>query len=145
MDLLLLGSKEEYKQHYIQMYCQKEILTYSGILVKFYEDQFEHVFFESFQYKKRDKSIFSLERAQRMNWIKSVLECSDAELYVGWDRDKKKYNYNRRVSIISEDNYVVILNIINDKRAKFITAYSASKSNAKKIRSAPKWKINKDY
>ncbi len=139
MDLLNLNNELDYKEYYILNYCKQKIFTYSGIEVKFYEDQFEHAFFESKQYKKRDKSIFSWERAKRMDWIKNVLLDSNAELYVGWDRDKKKYNENRRVSIISEDNYVVILNIINNKKAKFITAYNASISNARKIRSAPKW------
>lgn len=63
----------------------------------------------------------------------------------GWDRDKKCYNYNRRISIITKENYVVVLNMINKKEAKFITAYVASKTNAKKIRSAPTWPKNKGY
>lgn len=56
-----------------------------------------------------------------------------------WNREKKKYNQNKWISIIAPDNYVVVLNIINDKKAKFITAYLARKTNAKKIRSAPIW------
>lgn len=139
MNLLYLNNEEEYKNYFILNYCKQKIFTYSGIEVKFYEDQFKHAFYESEDYKKRDKSIFSWRRARRINWIKSVLLNPKVELYVGWDRDKKKYNNNRRVSIITEDNYVVILNIINEKKAKFITAYTASVTNAKKIRSAPKW------
>ncbi len=80
-----------------------------------------------------------------MDWIEAVLLDKEAEIFVGWDREKKKYNNSRRVSIISPENYVVILNIIKEKEAKFITAYVASKTNAKKIRSAPVWKNKKDY
>lgn len=139
MKLLKLKNQEEYKKHFIDEYCKKTIKTFDNIHVKFYEDQFEHAFFESENKKKRDKSIFSTERAERMDWIKEVLQSQKSELFIGWDRDKKRYNKNRRISIINEDNYVVIINIIRDKKAKFITAYPASKTNATKIRSAPKW------
>lgn len=145
MKLLQLKTPEDYRQHFIEKYCSRKIYTFSNIRVKFYEDQFEHSFYESQNRKKRDKSIFSIERAQRMDWIEEVLLNKEAEILVGWDRDKKKYNNNRRVSIISPENYVVILNIIKEKEAKFITAYVASKTNAKKIRSAPVWKNKKDY
>ncbi len=145
--LLQLETQEEYKRHFIEKYCKQKIYTFSNIRVKFYEDQFEHAFFTSANRKKRDKSIFSIERAERMDWIKTVLLDKEAELYVGWDRVKKRYNNKRRVSMISPENYVVILNIIDEKQAKFITAYVASKTNAKKIRSAPIWKNKKatDY
>lgn len=135
----MLKTQDDYKKYFINNYCNANIFTYSGIEVKFYPDQFEHSFFESENHKKRDKSLFSLERAQRMTWIKETLQNPNAELYVGWDREKKKYNEDRRISIITPENYVVVLNIINDKKAKFITAYLASKTNAKKIRSAPIW------
>lgn len=137
--LLKLETQEEYKQHFVEKYCNRKIYTFSNIRVKFYEDQFEHAFFASANRKERDKSIFSIERAERMDWIEDVLSDKQAEIYIGWDRDKKEYNNKRRVSIISPENYVVILNIINEKEAKFITAYIASRTNARKIRSAPIW------
>lgn len=139
LELLEFNNKEEYKVYFIEEYCKKSIYTYSGIRVRFYEDQFEHAFYESENHKKRDKSIFSHERARRISWIKYVLNNPKAQLYVGWNRDKKKYNYNRRVSIISPENYVVILNIINANEAKFITAYLANNSTAINIRKGPKW------
>lgn len=107
--------------------------------MKFYEDQFEHAFFESINHQKRDKSMFSIERAERIDWIKQVLENEKSELYIGWDRDKKRYNEQRRVSIISPENYVVVINMIKEDKAKFITAYPASYTTAKNIRKAPKW------
>ena len=143
--LLQLKTQEEYKEYFIKKYCEREIYILSDIKVKFYEDQFEHSFFESKDRKRRDKSVFSVERAQRMDWIEEVLLDKEAEIYIGWDRDKKEYNNKRRVSIISPENYVVILNMIKPKEAKFITAYVASKTNAKKIRSAPIWKNKKGY
>ena len=139
MELLILKTVEEYKKFFIDNYCNKDIYCYDGMKVKFYEDQFEHAFYESKNYKKRDKSIFSEERAQRIPWRKEVLMNESIEIYVGWDRDKKQYNENRRISIITPENYVVVLNVIDKMKAKFITAYVASKTNAEKIRSAPKW------
>ena len=139
LELLKFATKEQYKEYFIQRYCKREIYTFSGIKVKFYEDQFEHAFYESANHKKRDKSIFSIKRAERINWIEYVLKNEKAELYVGWNRDKKRYNANRRVSIISPENYVVILNIIDENEAKFITAYLADITTARNIRKAPKW------
>lgn len=146
MQLLNLTTIEEYKDYFIKKYCNQEIYTHDKLRVKFYPDQFEHAFYESENRKKRDKSIFSYERAKRMPWIRSVLEDKEAQMYIGWDRDKKKYNEDRRISIITPENYVVVLNIIAEDKAKFITAYVASKTNAQKIRSAPKWKkMDTDY
>ncbi len=139
MELLKLQTIEEYRKYFVDNYCNTNIYCYDGMKVNFYEDQFEHAFYESKNHKKRDKSIFSMERAQRIPWIKEVLMNEEVEIYVGWDREKKKYNENRRISIITPENYVIVLNIINNKKAKFITAYVASKTNATKIRSAPKW------
>ena len=143
MNFLIFNTPEEYREYFIDKYCNSEIYSYDGMRVRFYPDQFEHAFYESKNYKKRDKSVFSYERAKRMPWIKYALNNEKTEVYIGWDRDKKRYNRDRRVTIITPENYVVVLNIIDNKNAKFITAYIASKTNAEKIRSAPKWNINK--
>lgn len=135
---VVLSSPDEYKKYYIEKYCKKDLKTFDGIKVKFYEDQFEHAFYESSNKLKRNKDIFSRERALRMDWIEYVLKNPKAELHLGWDRDKKKYNKERRVAIISPEDYVVIIRINDDNTAKFITAYYANNS-AIKIRTAPLW------
>ena len=94
--LLKLETQEEYKQHFVEKYCNRKIYTFSNIRVKFYKDQFEHAFFASANRKERDKSIFSIERAERMDWIEDVLLDKQAEIYIGWDRDKKEYNNKTR-------------------------------------------------
>jgi hypothetical protein len=33
------------------------------------------------------------ERAERMDWIKATLQDPNAELYVGCDREKKRYDW----------------------------------------------------
>ncbi|MGL4990063.1 MAG: hypothetical protein ACRC57_02685 [Sarcina sp.] len=107
--------------------------------MKFYEDMFEHAFYESSN-KRGNKDIFSNKRAERIDWIEHVLKDSSAELYMGYDNKKKRNDNSRRVAIINEDNYVVIIRIIKDKNAKFITAYVADSPNtANEIRNNPRW------
>ena len=133
-----LPTPDEYKKYYIKKYCENDIITFDGIKVKFYENQFEHAFYESSNKVKKNKDVFSIERALRIDWIEYVLQNPNAELHLGWDRDKKKYNKDRRVAIISPENYVVVIRINDNKTAKFITAYYADNS-ANKIRNMPLW------
>lgn len=128
----------DYKKYYVRKYCKKELQTFDGIKVKFYEDQFEHAFYESSVKIKRSKDTFSMARALRIDWIEYVLKNPEAELHLGWDRDKKRINKDRRVAIISPENYVVIIRINANNTAKFITAYLADNS-AEEIRNMPLW------
>ena len=137
-NFVTLPTPEDYKKYYINKYCRNELVTFDGIKVLFYESQFEHTFYESSNKKKRNKDIFSVDRALRIDWIEYVLKNPKAELHLGWDRDKKIYNKDRRVAIISPEDYVVIIRINNNNTANFITAYYADNS-ASKIRSMPLW------
>lgn len=139
-DLVYLPTAQEYKKYFINKYCKNEIITFDGIKVKFYEDQFEHAFYESSNKIKKNKDIFSKERATRIDWIEYVLKNPNSELFLGWDRDKKIYNKERRVAIISPQDYVVIIRMNCNGTAKFITAYYADNS-ANEIRNMPKWNI----
>lgn len=131
---------DDYRKHYESMYCVSPIVTFDSIPVYFRKDKFEHSFFES---SKRDgvKDVFSPERARRIEWIKATLQHKDAELYVGWDKAKKRYDRNHRVAVVYND-FVVIIKIsrkINGSlKAEFVTAYVADNS-IEKIRSAPRW------
>jgi len=137
--LVIYDTQEEYKEHFISKYCCDPIETFDGYKVKFYDDMFEHAFFESSN-KRGSKDVFSKNRAHRIDWIEDVLKDENAELYMGYDNKKKTNDNNRRVAIISEDNYVVIIQIIKDLKAKFITAYVAdSPHTALAIRENPKW------
>lgn len=137
-NLVYLSTEDEYKKHFVDKYCKKELITFDGISVKFYEDQFEHAFYESSNKKKRNKDVFSIDRATRIDWIEYVLKNPKAELHLGWDRDKKVYNKDRRVAIISPEDYVVIIRLNNNNKAKFITAYYADNSSSE-IRKMPFW------
>ena len=137
--LVKYESIQEYKDHFINKYCKKPISTFDGLQVKFYDDQFEHAFYESSN-KKGNKDIFSSKRAERIDWIEDVLKDESAELYMGYDSKNKTNNSSRRVAIINEDDYVVIVQLIKDTRAKFITAYVAdSPTTANLIRQGEKW------
>lgn len=135
-----------YKRIYKKVYCQKTLQTFDGISVKFYVDNFEHAFYESLNRRQKDKSKFSYKRANRIYWIKWVLENPKAELYVGYNLRIKSYDNSRRVAVCV-DNYVVIIQIDrrDHKRAKFVTAYVADGVNGKGqkaidlIRSGEKW------
>lgn len=118
-------------------YCKQIIYTHDGIRVKFYSDMFDHAFYESSDRKEKDKSILSFIRLEKMLWIKDVLADQTAIMYLGWDKAKKKYVKDRRISIV-KDNYVVVIWIRNEKEAKFITAYEADNS-IDKILQSPIW------
>jgi hypothetical protein len=134
--------EEEMRRLWHINYCNSEvrIITFDGILVSFYDDMFDHVFFESYNFKARDKSILSLNRLEKMLWIKDTLEDEDSILKQGWLRDKKKYDGTRRVSVV-KGNYVVIISINKQgTKARFITAYEINEEdNLEKIMSSPDW------
>lgn len=137
---LVLKSEHEYREHFVTKYCSGDILTHDGFKVRFFKEKFEDAFFESSNRQTKNKDLFSLERAKRMDWIEYVLTSDISEIFVGWDRENKTLNKKRRVAIISPEDYVVVIDIIDivNKKARFITAYHADNS-AWKIRSAPKW------
>lgn len=133
---------DELKNLWEDEYCRKVIYTHDSIRVKFYPDMFDHVFYESNNRKAKDKSILSYMRLEKMLWIKDVLMDETALMFQGWNKDKKIYENNRRVSIVKDD-YVVVIWIKNKYEAKFITAYEADNSK-EKIMNSPIWGNKKD-
>jgi hypothetical protein len=114
--------EEKMRELWYNQYCQSDIETFDGVKVRFYEDMFDHSFYESSDRIKGDKSILSLNRLEKMLWIKDTLQDNKALLKKGWDKVKKKYSNNRRVAIV-KGNYVVIIMFTGYLRAKFITAF----------------------
>ena len=129
----------EYRALYEMIYCDfsNPIFTFDGIHVRFFKEKFEHAFYESKNWKKGDKSVFSNERAEKILWIKDTLEDSNAKLKVGWDKKNKSYDSSRRVAVVRND-FVVVIHILAPQKAKFITAYEADNSISK-ILSSPDW------
>jgi len=142
--LVRYGDSDQYRLHYERVYCRKTIETFDGIEVTFRKSQFAHCFFES---SKRDgrKDVFSMKRAERIDWLRAALQDVNSERYVGWDKKRKRYDTSRRVTIVM-GNYVVVIRLKGKKRADFLTAYVADtkpkagqKSTIEKIRESPKW------
>jgi hypothetical protein len=100
---------------------------------------FKHAFFESYNRQEKDKSILSLNRCEKMFWIKDALEDSSAILKQGWINKTKTYDNNRRVALVKE-NYVVIILIYSVKKARFISAYEINNvNNLKLFLGGPHW------
>ncbi len=89
-------SLEEYKDIFDDIYCKEPIKTFDNILVKFYSNMFEHAFYESENNKKKDKSLFSYNRAEKILWIKEALQDDTALLKKGWVKKTKNYDNSRR-------------------------------------------------
>ncbi|MFZ1708760.1 MAG: hypothetical protein WAW20_09210 [Anaerolineae bacterium] len=137
--LVHYATEAEYRAHYERCYCRVVIHTLDGLRVYFPRQQFDDAFFESANRRARDKSIFSLTRAERIDWIRAAIEDPAAELYLGWDRDKKVIAHGRRITLVF-GNYVVVLQVSNKgNQATFVTAYVASPDTIRKIRSNPRW------
>lgn len=115
-------SEQELRKIWLEEYCESDIYTFDNILVRFYEDMFDHVFFESSSRKIKDKSIPSLNRLEKIYWIKDTLQDPDAILKKGWDSKRKVFFKDRRVAIV-KGNYVVIIRFTGLLKAKLVTAY----------------------
>lgn len=134
-------TEDEYRHYYERVYCQCPIITFDGIKVYFRKNQFDHCMFES---SNRDnvKDIFSHRRAERIDWIKATLTDPHADLFQGWDNQKKRIDMTCRVAVVYEE-FVVIIRLKRNEdnsieKAYFITAFQADNSIGK-IRSKPRW------
>ena len=135
-------TEEELRQIWREEYCRNNIYTFDNILVKFYEDMFDHVFYESNNHIKKDKSILSFNRLEKILWIKDVLQDKDAILKKGWDNKRKEYFKDRRVAII-KGNYIVIIRFTGILKAKLVTAYE--KDDIDNILNCPNFERSTKY
>ena len=139
--LVKYKSIDEYRSLFENMYCKKPIITFDGIPVYFRKELFDDCMFESSDWQMRDNILFSMTRAERINWIGETLKNPASDLYFGWDRNRKRIDHNSRVAV-AYDDFVVVVRIKRREgeiyKAKFRTAYLAD-YNIKKIRSMPGW------
>ncbi len=134
--------EQEMRKLWKEEYCTAEIETFDGVKVKFYEDMFDHCFYESNNRMKKDKSILSLNRLEKILWIKETLQDGDAILKKGWNTDEKEYYKDRRVAIV-KDNYVVIIRFTGVLKAKLVTAYE--KNDIDNILQAPDFEKSEEF
>ena len=135
-------SEEELRQIWREEYCEKNIYTFDKVKVLFFEDMFDHVFYESANRKAKDKSILSLNRLEKIYWIKDTLKDPEAILKKGWDAKRKDYFEDRRVAIV-KGNFVVIIVFTGLLKANFVTAYE--KNDIGNIMDAPDFEKNEKY
>lgn len=141
--LINFSSEADCQAHFERIYCCGPIMTFDEIAVRFRKSDFKHCFFESVNAKD---DTFSPKRAARIDWIKAALEDVTSERFVGWDSKKKRYDRNRRVTVVM-GNYVVVMAITGHKTASFITAYVADsprtpsrpRNTLDMIRQSPRW------
>lgn len=135
-------SEEDLRKIWREEYCEQDIFTLDEVQVKFYEDMFDHAFFESVDRIEKDKSVLSLNRLEKIYWIKETLQDKDAILKKGWDTKNKVYFEDRRIAIVKE-NYVVIIRFTGLLKAKFITAYE--KDDVENILKSPNFEKTEKY
>lgn len=140
--LLKLPDQAAYRAHYERTLCRGGVVTHDGIPVFFRKEEFDHAFFES-STRRGENDVFSLVRAERMNWIAAALADPGARRHQGWLKRERRHDPTRRVTVVMGD-FVVIIALSKRRdgqlKAKFITCYRADNS-IQKILGAPLWTI----
>jgi hypothetical protein len=132
-------SESELREIWLIEYCSEPIETFDGIKVRFYPSMFNHCFYESANRKAKDKSILSLNRLEKIYWIKETLQDINAILKQGWDKDAKLHSRDKRVAVV-KGNYIVIIRIFREGLANFVTAFQVDNDeNLNLILRGPDW------
>jgi len=138
--LLKLEGEDAYRQHFVRTLCRAQIETHDGIRVYFSANAFEHAFFESSDRRGAD-DVFSLNRAERMDWIAAALADPNALCCQGWDKNRQCYTPKRRLTVVVQD-FVIVLQLSTKRdgtlKANFVTCFKAENSIIK-IRQSPRW------
>lgn len=136
--LLSLTDEAAFRAHFeVEFVKGPAVITYDGIRIRFYANQFDHAFYIG-STSKSGKDTFSLERAQRMTWVRAVATDPNMEVY----RRVMTGGRVRRIMLEPNEPYVVICEVLSSdpSQAVFITAYPVkSKSALAKMRSNPRW------
>ena len=135
-------TEDELREIWRTEYCLQPIFTLDDVEVRFYEDMFDHAFFESRNRETKDKSILSYNRLEKIYWIKEALQDPDAIHKQGWDSTNKCYFVDRRLAIV-KGNYVVIIRFTKKMKAKFVTAYE--KDDISNILASPDFVKTDDF
>lgn len=140
-ELLLLSTEEEYKNYFIENYCNvSPIATFDGLPVMFYPEMFEHAFYKrAIANWHAPKSTLDMERCKRMKWIKEVLNDDSIVPRKGYDKARNRYDNNSRVTFLAPNDYIVVIRKAG-ATWRFVTAYLVDNEWAKnKILSSPIW------
>ncbi len=133
-------TEAELREIWNKEYCEGLIKTFDEITVQFFSSMFDHCFFESANRRAKDKSVLSYNRLEKIYWIKEALTDPDAILKIGWSAKTKSYDDSRRVTLV-KGNYIVVIVIFADKKARFITAYEVNDDdNLELIKNSPNFR-----
>lgn len=102
---------------------------------------FSHAFYKrTSKAWKAKKDTFDARRGERIDWIKAVLEDASIIPHVGYDKAKGTYDRSRRVTLLTSENYLVVIRD-EGKQWRFVTAYLVDdQRTANKISASPIWK-----
>jgi|GEM_PF-250166 len=144
--MVIYKTEAEYFEHYKNIYCRNAIYTSDNIRVYFRENMFKHAFSECVDKsnpKSKLNSRFNLLRARYINWIKYTLESPDSKLYQGYDNNNKTVMPHRRVAVVNNDKYRVVIEMFYKGDvlcAQFRTAFYADNSY-NSIKKSPVWSL----
>lgn len=134
----------EYKNYYLNNLCKEPIVCFDSLIVKFRPEQFYHAFYERSKRYLKSKDKFSFERAKRMSWIPICLTDNSITPLAGYDNKRKRYDHSRRVCLITPDDFVIVIRIINSREAQFVTCFVVdNKQVSQKIKKSPIWNPQK--
>jgi len=139
--LLLLPSEADYKQYFVNNYCNNcPVYTWDGLPVMFYPDMFEHAFYKRATRSWRaPKTVFDWDRGRRMPWIRDVLQDATIVPRQGYDKATGNHDNSRRVVLVSREMYVVVIRS-DDTKWRFVTAYIIDNNDTyNKLITAPPW------
>jgi hypothetical protein len=121
--LVSYATEDEYREHYRRCYVDATppILTVDGVPVRFFDEVFDHAFFDASDRRTGNKDRFSIARAQRIDWIRFAIEEGGRVEYFEWTDDQ---GHPRRELLLG-GAYLVVLQFRGKARnwAKFITAF----------------------
>jgi hypothetical protein len=136
--LLLLSDEAAYRAHWVRNYAANSpIRTFDGIPVRFTAGQFRHAFYQDSHRGADDKAVFARDRAERMDWIATVLADASCDLR----RRVMQNRQIRRIAMVPDQQYAVIIGFERgSSRAYFVTAYVPDSPRTwQNMRSNPKW------
>lgn len=135
--LLTLVDEQAYRDYYKQHFVSKSpIITFDGIAVRFRLSH--HVELLRKEPEPNTLRIFCQQRAERLPWVLEALQDPDADIYFGYDKSRKRVDFNRRVAIVNW-NYAVIIRLAGKGKAEFISAYPMDDGPLALARTNPRW------
>ena len=136
--MLHLPDEDAYRQRFLEEYCAlSPLLMHDHMRVAFYPECFDHAFFQDTERGGRPITpVLSRERAERLLWIARCLSDSALPNY----RRAMGEREVRRLILVPEESYVVVLRAVKGMTSKFLTAYVVgSATTVAKIRGNPPW------